>query len=215
MIKDKILIVDRHLASEPRVSGDSTRTASPVPSSQCTAVGSTAIAIPRTLPPPSQKARAPAHIIVTFAGRSDKTAWGKIGLARIGYHNFAKSLFHAYILHPSRAPPRKFSPFKPSKRSRFRETYRFLRDDFVARANLVPQFVGSPQSSGSDSSVPPEGNEGNEAITLQPVGWAEMIHELVGITVRYNIPDQYPWKEECFGSIEQKAKLAKRSEGQK
>ncbi|KAI0329678.1 hypothetical protein GY45DRAFT_1324641 [Cubamyces sp. BRFM 1775] len=193
-------------ASEPPASDNSIRPASPAPSSLRTAVGPPAIAVPRKSRLPLKGSGLPAHMIVSLAGSSKKSAWGREGVARIGYHNFARMLFDAYFLHPRRAPSRTFNPFTTSARSRFWETYHFLRNDFVARVKLVPQFIGDPDSGESGSKEPLDGSGNVQTVSLQPVGWAEMIREVITIIIEYRIPDEYPGKEQLRSLIEPKTK---------
>lgn len=94
-------------------------------------------------------------------------------------------VFDAFVLHPSCAPKWEFSPFVKSKRAIFMEAYNFLRADFVARVILKPQWAGHA----SDGSV-------EESVSLQPVGWQEMIQSIVKIQVDYQPPEVYPGKAE-------------------
>lgn len=96
-------------------------------------------------------------------------------------------VFDAFILHPSHAPKWAFSPFVKSQRAIFYEAYNFLRADFVARVKFRPQWVG--QSDGSEGSV-------EESVSLQPVGWQEMMQCIVKIQVEYQPPEVYPNKVE-------------------
>ncbi|OJT06991.1 hypothetical protein TRAPUB_2192 [Trametes pubescens] len=96
-------------------------------------------------------------------------------------------VFDGFVLHPSRAPKWEFSPFVKSKRAIFWEAYNFLRADFVARVKFRPQWAGP--NNGSDGSV-------EESISLQPVGWEEMVRNLVMIQVEYQPPEEYPGKLE-------------------
>ncbi len=96
-------------------------------------------------------------------------------------------VFDAFVLHPSRAPKWEFSPFVKSKRAIFWEAYNFLRADFVARVKFRPQWAGP--SNRSDGSV-------EESVSLQPVGWNEMLRNLVMIQVEYQPPEEYPGKLE-------------------
>lgn len=63
----------------------------------------------------------------------------------------------------------------------------------------MPQFVGHSRPSGSETRILSKDEDNAQTVMLQPVGWAEMVRELVGINIEYNIPDQYPWKEEVRG----------------
>lgn len=96
-------------------------------------------------------------------------------------------VFDTFVLHPSRAPKWEFSPFVKSKRAIFYKAYNFLRADFVARVKFRPQWVG--QSDGSEGSV-------EESVSLQPVGWQEMMQRIVKIQVEYQPPEVYPGKPE-------------------
>ncbi|KAH9859132.1 hypothetical protein C2E23DRAFT_801552 [Lenzites betulinus] len=91
-------------------------------------------------------------------------------------------MFEAFVLHPSRAPRREFTWFKKSDRSCFREGFNFLQAHFVATVQMRPRFVNDSEG-------------GNELLSLQPVGWAEMVHNIVSINMEYQVPEDYPYKE--------------------
>ncbi|KAI0355765.1 hypothetical protein OH77DRAFT_1436824 [Trametes cingulata] len=123
------------------------------------------------------------HIIVLYAGH--QSAWGRQGVAFKGYRRFAKLIFDAYILHPSRSPPREFRPFRKTDYSQFWKIYDYLKDDFLARARMIPRFAVA-------SSTLDEAAE--ESLTLQSVGWHEMMQNIVSIRIEYTIPEEYPGK---------------------
>ncbi|KAI0369646.1 hypothetical protein BV20DRAFT_1044306 [Pilatotrama ljubarskyi] len=126
------------------------------------------------------------HVVILFGDRPERqSAWGRQGVARMGYHAFAKMLFDAYILHPSYSPPWEFRPFQDSDYKFFKETYNLLKNDFVAKVRMVPHFaVPSSASDGWDE----------DSLFLQVVGWNEMIQNTVSIHVKYAPPEDYPGK---------------------
>ncbi|KAI0820056.1 hypothetical protein BC628DRAFT_1399331 [Trametes gibbosa] len=136
------------------------------------------------------------HIIVTYDDQvqQSSTAWGRTGTAKLGYHGFAKMVFDAFILHPARAPRWEFSVFKSSDRSIFWKSYKFLQADFIARVKMRPRFA-------TDSS----GMGGRDAISLQPVGWSEMVQNLVGIDIEYKVPEDYPGREKLLNILQRSA----------
>ncbi|KAI0330964.1 hypothetical protein GY45DRAFT_1322877 [Cubamyces sp. BRFM 1775] len=136
----------------------------------------------------------PPQIIVAFNDHTDvQTAWGREGIARLGYHGFARAAFDAFVLHPSHAPRWSFSLFGKSEYSLFWEAYDFLREDFIARAKFVPEFA--IQSGVGGSSVAAcGGRAAGGTIMLQPVGWEEVVRNLVSIRVVYSLPPEFPGK---------------------
>ncbi|KAI0645992.1 hypothetical protein C8Q79DRAFT_967297 [Trametes meyenii] len=128
------------------------------------------------------------HIIVLWKGLPNaQAACGRRGVAQIGYHLFMKIMFDTFILHPSKAPRRKFRPFRKSERNIFMETYNYLKQHFLANARLVPQFF--VKGSGLDVC----GESGT--VFLQPMGWFEMINNVVSIRIDYELPSEFPGKE--------------------
>ncbi|KAI0665881.1 hypothetical protein C8Q78DRAFT_1061982 [Trametes maxima] len=127
------------------------------------------------------------HIIVSWKGLPNtQAACGRRGVAQVGYHLFMKVMFDTFIFHPSRAPRRRFRPFQKSERRIFMETYRYLKQHFLAKARLVPQFL--VQGRGSEDCGE------SETIFLQPMGWFEMISNVVSIRIDYELPNEFPGK---------------------
>ncbi|KAI0630075.1 hypothetical protein C8Q77DRAFT_238583 [Trametes polyzona] len=153
-------------------------------------VGANPPPLPDSIPPQhAQKSIAlPPHIIILYNDRTDSpTAWGRIGVANLGYHEFGRLVFDAFVLHPARAPRWTFSLFEKSDHSIFWETYNYLKADFFSKARFVPQFAVRSNY---------QGGLYEDLISLQSVGWREMIHNVVSIRVEYKMPEDYPGKRD-------------------
>ncbi|KAH9895110.1 hypothetical protein C8Q73DRAFT_665398 [Cubamyces lactineus] len=149
-----------------------------------------------SVPPPAYyTVILPPQIIVAYNDHTDiQTAWGREGIARLGYYGFAQAAFDAFVLHPSHAPRWSFSLFGKSEYSLFWETYDYLREDFVARAKFVPEFAVQSGASGGSMACGGPGRASAGTIILQPVGWAEVVRNLVSIRVVYSLPLEFPGK---------------------
>ncbi|KAL1942002.1 hypothetical protein VTO73DRAFT_6532 [Trametes versicolor] len=179
-----------HEDSSPDVLEKQNATSQPLRAVTTDGTADTAI---KHAPPPVQGpgpvTLSPHIIVVGGTITHSRTAWGRAGVAKLGYHQFARMVFDTFILHPSRAPKWAFSPFVKSQRAIFYEAYNFLQADFAARVKFRPQWAG--QGDGSEGSV-------EESVMLQPVGWQEMMQKIVKIQVEYQPPEVYPNKVELL-----------------
>ncbi|KAI9061743.1 hypothetical protein FKP32DRAFT_1594272 [Trametes sanguinea] len=132
----------------------------------------------------------PPHVVVLYNNQTNvPTAWGREAIARLGYFGFAKAVFDAYILHPSDSPRWSFSLLDKSEYSLFWDAYHFLREDFTTRAKFIPQFAimggellnhgGSPDN-----------------LVMQPLGWEEMVRNVLSVRVVYTLPQDFPGKSQ-------------------